>query len=100
VRNSRRASDFRTAWQLSTSEDLRYPDVQAERPFGLGFLHWYVGTIHRLTSVDDEVCRQFGRVMHLLDAPTSLFRPRIFGKVLRAGLSAPAPVTERPTSPT
>ncbi len=61
-------------------------------------MHWYVGRIHRLASVDDEVFRQFGRVMHLLDAPTSLFRPRIFGKVLRAGLNAPELVTTRPTS--
>ena len=89
---------YRTAWQLSTSEDFRYPDVKGERPLGLGFLHWYIGRIHRLASVDDEVFRQFGRVMHLLDAPTSLFRPRILGKVLRAGLSAPEPVTKRPTS--
>ena len=91
---------YRTAWQLSTSEDFRYPDVRGQRPFGIGFLHWYTEQVHRLTSVDDEVCRQFGRVMHLLDAPASLFRPSIFAKVMHARLRPPVPVTERPTSAT
>jgi 2-polyprenyl-6-methoxyphenol hydroxylase-like FAD-dependent oxidoreductase len=91
---------YRTAWQLSTSEDFRYPEVKGQRPFGLGFVHWYTGQVHRLTSVDAEVLRQFGRVMHLLDAPTSLFRPSILGKVLRAGLSSPERVTKRPTTST
>jgi 2-polyprenyl-6-methoxyphenol hydroxylase-like FAD-dependent oxidoreductase len=95
----RRCPDaYQTAWQLSTSEDFRYPEVRGKRPFGLGFLHWYTGQVHRLTSVDEEVYRQFGRVMHLLDAPTSLFRPQILGKVLSSALRAPTPVTERPKS--
>ncbi len=89
---------YQTAWQLSTSEDFRYPEVRGKRPFGLGFLHWYTERVHRLTSVDEEVYRQFGRVMHLLDAPTSLFRPHIFGKVLSSKLLAPTLVTERPRS--
>jgi 2-polyprenyl-6-methoxyphenol hydroxylase-like FAD-dependent oxidoreductase len=83
---SRVAAAYRTAWQLSTGEDLRYPEVIGRRPFGTALSHWYTGHVHRLTALDDDVYRRFARVMHLLEPPTHLFHPSVLGKVLSSAL--------------
>jgi 2-polyprenyl-6-methoxyphenol hydroxylase-like FAD-dependent oxidoreductase len=77
---------YRGAWQLSTGEDFRYPEVSGARPFGTAFTHWYIGHVHRLTGVDEDVYRRFARVMHLLEPPAHLFHPSVAGKVLLAAL--------------
>lgn len=83
---SRVPSAYRTAWQLSTSEDLRYPEVVGRRGLSTSFSHWYTGHVHRLTAVDDDVYRRFARVMHLLEPPTHLFHPSVLGKVMLSAL--------------
>lgn len=85
---SRIPAAYRTAWQLSTGEDLRYPQVVGRRPFGTGLSHWYTGHVHRLASVDDDVYRRFARVMHLLEPPAHLFHPSVLGKVMLSALGA------------
>jgi 2-polyprenyl-6-methoxyphenol hydroxylase-like FAD-dependent oxidoreductase len=83
---SRVPSAYRTAWQLSTSEDLRYPEVVGRRGLATSFSHWYTGHVHRLAAVDDDVYRRFARVMHLLESPAHLFHPSVLGKVMLSAL--------------
>lgn len=83
---SRVPAAYRTAWQLSTGEDLRYPEVVGRRGIGTGFSHWYTGHIHRLTALDDDVYRRFARVMNLLEPRAHLFHPSVVGKVLWSAL--------------
>ena len=77
---------YSTAWELSTTEDFRYPEVSGHRPFGIRFAHWYTAHVHRLTASDDDVYRRFARVMNLLEPPSHLFHPSVLGKVFMQAL--------------
>jgi hypothetical protein len=90
---------YRTAWELSTTEDFRYPEVMGRRPPGVGLAHWYTAQVHRLTSSDDDVYRRFARVMHLLEPPSHLFHPSVVRKVLWSTLVGPAAAGPRPRTP-
>jgi len=91
---------YRTAWELSTTEDFRYPQVTGRRPFGIRVAHWYTAHVHRLAASDDDVYRRFARVMHLLRPPSHLFHPSVVRKVLASalGLGRRAP-SSRPRAP-
>ena len=91
---------YRAAWELSTTEDFRYPEVVGRRPFGLRAAHWYTAHVHRLTASDDDVYRRFARVMHLLRPTTHLLHPSVVRKVLASalGVASTAP-SARPSSP-
>lgn len=69
-------------WLVTTSEDFRYPEAKGKRPPGLKVLNWYMGWIHRLTSVDEDIYKNFFRILHFWKRPFVLFRPDIAGKVL------------------
>ena len=97
---ARVATAYRTAWELSTTEDFRYPEVSGQRPFGTRLAHWYTAQIHRLTASDDDVYRRFSRVMHLMSPPSHLFHPNVVRKVLLQTLHRGAADAEpRPHSP-
>lgn len=85
-----------TAWMLSTTEDFRYAEVRGQRPFGVGFSHWYTAHVHRLVGADDDVYRRFARVMHLLEPPTTLFHPSVVAKVVRASIRGAPATLDRP----
>jgi len=94
---------YRTAWELSTTEDFRYPEVSGRRPFGIQLGHWNTAQVHRLTSSDEDVYRRFARVMHLLEPPAHLFHPSVLCKVLALALSGreiqPVPRPRSPEAP-
>jgi 2-polyprenyl-6-methoxyphenol hydroxylase-like FAD-dependent oxidoreductase len=77
-------------WKMSTSEDLRYPEVKGERPFGHGIMQWYVDQVHRAASRDPQVTREFYRVMHLLAPMSTILRPGFVRRVLSAQALPPA----------
>jgi hypothetical protein len=78
---------IRTPWDMATAEAYRFPQTQGERPTGLSILHPYVEHVSALSGTDVAVYRAFLDVMHLLKPPTSLFSPRIAGKVLLRALT-------------
>jgi 2-polyprenyl-6-methoxyphenol hydroxylase-like FAD-dependent oxidoreductase len=69
-------------WQMAVGEDFRYPATQGPKPFGIELINKYITLVHRATLRDQVVCDAFLRVMSLLEAPMSLFRPRIFWRVM------------------
>lgn len=69
-------------WAMSTTEDLRLPELTATRPVGSRFLYWYGEKFQRLTATDDEAVKTFMEVMHMLKPPRALFSPRLFWKAL------------------
>ncbi len=71
-------------WGLAVGEDFRYPETEGPKPPAIDFINKYVGRVHRATLKDDVVCRAFLKVMSLLEPPTSLFRPSIVWRVMRA----------------
>lgn len=74
-------------WDMATSEDLRYPEIEAKRPFGYGLMKWYTGRVHRAVAHDTELALHFLRAMHMLEPPTVLLEPRLAIRVLAGGLA-------------
>lgn len=74
-------------WAMATGEDLRYPEVDGERPLGYGLMKWYTGRVHRAAARDTALALRFLRVMHMLDSPTSLLAPAMALRVLAGGMS-------------
>jgi 2-polyprenyl-6-methoxyphenol hydroxylase-like FAD-dependent oxidoreductase len=69
-------------WQLTTGEDFRFAETIGKRPPGTAFLHWYTGRLHEQCTRDTSLALAFYRVMHMLDAPTTLFRPAVAARVM------------------
>jgi 2-polyprenyl-6-methoxyphenol hydroxylase-like FAD-dependent oxidoreductase len=72
------------AWQLAVGEDFRSPDTTGPRPAGLGMINAYVTRVHRATHSDTDVYRTFLDVMNLVRPASSLMRPGMIWRVLRA----------------
>lgn len=68
-------------WLLTSSEDLRYPQVQGRRPLWLPLLQRYTRQVF-LASGSVPVYGKFLRVLHLLDGPELLFHPAVVAGVL------------------
>lgn len=75
-----RASAF--PWQLSTTEDLRYPENPLKPNIGQKALHWYGARMHEACLHDENVLRVAGEVNHMLRHPASVLRPDIVWRVL------------------
>jgi 2-polyprenyl-6-methoxyphenol hydroxylase-like FAD-dependent oxidoreductase len=69
-------------WLMATGEDLRYPEIEAERPFGYPIMKWYLERVHRAVAHDEVIALHFLRAMHMLQPPTKLFEPRQLLRVL------------------
>ncbi|MET0403702.1 MAG: hypothetical protein ABW123_14925, partial [Cystobacter sp.] len=80
------------AWSMAVSGDLRFPEVAGQRSPLSGVVNWYSDRFQRLTGHDEEALLTLTRVLHMLEAPTALFAPRM---VLKALTSRP-PHTPRP----
>lgn len=71
-----------TAWQITTGEDFRYPQVQGKRPPGFRVVSKYLDRVHAVASEDPVVSRAFFDVLNLLESPPSMLRPAIARRVL------------------
>ena len=69
-------------WLIATGEDLRFPQVEGQRPPGSGVVNRYLERVHAVASEDPAVCRKFFDVLNLLAAPTSLMAPSVAWRVL------------------
>jgi 2-polyprenyl-6-methoxyphenol hydroxylase-like FAD-dependent oxidoreductase len=69
-------------WAIATGEDLRFPQVEGQRPPGTRVLNRYLERVHAVASEDPAVCRKFFDVLNLLTPPSSLMSPRIAWRVL------------------
>jgi 2-polyprenyl-6-methoxyphenol hydroxylase-like FAD-dependent oxidoreductase len=71
-------------WTMSTSADLRFPEVGGKRSPLARVMDWYGDRVQRVASHDAEALRTMMRVMHMLETPTALFSPKMALKVLSA----------------
>ena len=74
-------------WLIATGEDLRFPQVEGDRPPGFRLVNRYLERVHAVASDDPVVCRKFFDVLNLFAPPVSLMSPRIAWRVL----ARPAP---------
>lgn len=76
------AKVVRVPWLLATGEDLRYPETEGHRPYGMRLLNWYAGRVHELAGSHPLTTLRFYEVLHMLKSPAALFEPRIMFAVL------------------
>ncbi|NMO20864.1 hypothetical protein HPC49_30110 [Pyxidicoccus fallax] len=69
-------------WLVSTTEDLRLPELGDARFPGSGFLQWYGERFQQLTTADSEAVQTCMEVMHMLKPPESILSPRLLWKVM------------------
>ncbi|HEX8344846.1 MAG TPA: FAD-dependent oxidoreductase [Actinoplanes sp.] len=72
------------AWDMAATTDFNYPDTKGPRPRGLAVTHWYQRRVVQATHVSGEVVTAIIRVQHLIEPATSLLRPTMVARVLRA----------------
>jgi 2-polyprenyl-6-methoxyphenol hydroxylase-like FAD-dependent oxidoreductase len=85
-------------WDISTSGDLDFPEVEGARPLKVRMGNAYMGKLQYAATKDASITDAFMRVAGLVDPPTALMRPRLIAKVLwhsrnQPPLAAPAPST-------
>lgn len=82
-------------WMLATSEDLRYPDVEGEKPdLFIRFSNWYFDRVAQTMPYDTQITLAFFKAMSLLRDPRSIARPDTVARVMWRWL-----VTSRRSSP-
>jgi 2-polyprenyl-6-methoxyphenol hydroxylase-like FAD-dependent oxidoreductase len=80
------AKSIGVAWRNAVSADLALPEIAGERPLGMRINNTFADWVLAANETDPVVTAQFFRVLSMLDAPTSLMRPLILARVVRANL--------------
>ena len=94
ARFQRRVAQINKApWLLATSEDFRSPRFDGPRP-GLTsrLMHLYLDRVIAQATHDKRLRRTFLAVLHMIEAPSALFRPNVLAQVLCRPLPPGAPL--------
>ncbi|SER43861.1 FAD-dependent oxidoreductase [Actinokineospora terrae] len=75
-----------TAWQTSTTEDLRLPHVTATRPLTYPLQRAISTAIDHAAMTDPLVAQRFVEVVNMRIRPTDLLTPAVLGRTLLATL--------------
>lgn len=95
---TRLAKVIETPWLMATSEDLRYPGTEGEKPnWRMRFVQQYIQRIIAIMPDYPEVADIFLHVMNLVKPPTQLFHPNIVVKVI-ASFFRPKKVASKQTA--
>lgn len=74
---------LREVWTLATGADFRFPKTTGPRPPFAGVANGYLDLLVPASEEDPVVRAAMRDVIHLLDSPTAIFRPRVIARVLR-----------------
>ena len=85
------------AWLLATTEDMRFPQLEGKRPFGMKFLNWFKGQLFEMSSTDGDLNRRFLEVLNFKKGLTNLMTPRILAKVVGRQFTRERKAGELPT---
>ncbi len=85
-------------WMVAAGEDFRYSGIEGKRAAGTNIINWYVGHVHRATHNDAAVSDALIKVMMLIDAPPTLFKPRVVLPLLKDRLLRQSPTNRLPGS--
>jgi 2-polyprenyl-6-methoxyphenol hydroxylase-like FAD-dependent oxidoreductase len=69
-------------WALATSGDLRFPEVEGQRPPGFELMNRYGDRFQRLVGHDMDAYKTLVRIMHMLESPAAMLSPRLVLKAL------------------
>jgi len=76
------AGATKVPWLMSMSEAFRWPATQGSSPLGGRLLRGYMARVYRACELEASVHAALSRTLHLVDPPTSLFRPKTIFRVL------------------
>ena len=71
-------------WSIATGSDLRFPQIEGQRPPGARLANAYLDRYHAAAAADPALGTAFLRVANLIDPPARLFDPRLMVRVGRA----------------
>jgi 2-polyprenyl-6-methoxyphenol hydroxylase-like FAD-dependent oxidoreductase len=98
----RAAKVIDTPWAIAVGADFAYPECRGPKPFGTDVVNRYMRKVLMAARVSPDVNTAMILVQNLLAPPTSLFKPSMVLKVLRAARaverdgSRPVPVRSAP----
>lgn len=72
----------RAPWSLATGVDFRFPATEGRRPPLASLTQRYMDELLRLAVEQPDVYRTFLDVMHMVQPPGALFRPRLAARVI------------------
>jgi 2-polyprenyl-6-methoxyphenol hydroxylase-like FAD-dependent oxidoreductase len=72
-----------TAWLMAIGADFQFPQTTGPKPRGTSLMGWYLSRLTRKAHTDGTLAERLFRVILMEKPPTSLFRPRVMGRVLR-----------------
>lgn len=75
-------------WLLTNALDLHYPQARGNRPFGHGFLMGYIARLLELTSTNEGIYRDLGRVLSLKAGLWTILKPTVSIPVAANALKA------------
>ncbi len=77
------AKAIKTPWELTVTEDFKFPDTKGIPPKLPAFLVTYFDRLNRAANFDPVVYRAFLKVLNMISKPTILFLPNILWRVWR-----------------
>lgn len=80
------APDIDAAWELTTSEDLRFAPISTVIPRKVRVTNWYLDHLHVAARHEPAVTLAFREVVNVNQRPASLLRPGTALRVLRGNL--------------
>ncbi|MGW5051304.1 FAD-dependent oxidoreductase [Actinokineospora sp. NPDC004072] len=86
------------AWDMSTSGDLAYPEVEGPRPLKVRLGNAFMAKVQAAMTRDSEVTGAFMRIAGMVDTPASLMKPGMMLRILRNGKPAAPAEQQRPGS--
>jgi len=75
-------------WLLASTMDLRYPQTEGKRMWGLGALTWALSTMNDMTSQNVEACHRFFEALNMRRGLEAMLTPRILGAFLVYGVKS------------
>jgi 2-polyprenyl-6-methoxyphenol hydroxylase-like FAD-dependent oxidoreductase len=72
-------------WQMSTGEDLRFPETPGHRSLKVRFMHWYLAKLHEAAGSSERITDRFYHVLNMLEPASTLFSVGVLREMLRVG---------------
>ncbi len=78
------ANTIRTPWELTVTEDFKFPETLGTPPPIPGLMLRYFNKVSRIINQDPVVYKSFIKVLNLVSSPMILLQPQIMWRVLLA----------------
>lgn len=74
---------YMTAWKIGYSEDMRWPETnKGKMPLAMRLEHKLGDLINQSITKDPVVSKAFYQVLHMIEKPESLLKPKILFRIL------------------